>query len=335
MDLPEGLTIDPNFLDWLLPAVKHHKAKKKRHCSVCNKKNESLYHCASCLIGIYCSVECQQKDYTKHQKFCLVGPPVKKKKETGEEDIIEIPREPRNDQPSQLEVFFNVVDPNILFQIITVLAQGNARDVLNVRLVSLTLYNAIGTRWISAVPFVINMNRIQIYEWAHYDDIRFLNVNLNEPVLSFPAQLAAITFGYYFNQPVDNLPQRVTNIEFGFCFNQSVDNLPDSVTRITFGHYFDQPVSKWPANVTHITFGYWFNQLVDNLLDGVTHITFGHHFNRRVDRLPRSVTHITFAHNFDQPIDNLPQSVTHITLTYRYRRSTSHLSPNIVITRKW
>ena len=59
------MEIDPTWLHQL----EHEYALKKRKCKTCKKSSKKLYHCKSCMKGVYCGVECQVKD-TEHP--CLI-----------------------------------------------------------------------------------------------------------------------------------------------------------------------------------------------------------------------------------------------------------------------
>ncbi len=38
-------------------------------CNICNKRNINLFKCTNCHHGIYCSVQCQKKDWKYHKKL--------------------------------------------------------------------------------------------------------------------------------------------------------------------------------------------------------------------------------------------------------------------------
>lgn len=45
-----------------------------KRCMVCKKADVGLHKCSQCLLGVYCSVECQKKDWAEsHKLMCSVN----------------------------------------------------------------------------------------------------------------------------------------------------------------------------------------------------------------------------------------------------------------------
>jgi hypothetical protein len=59
-----------NFEPEWLHMLQHALFKELKRCKSCGKSQEKLYHCSDCMIGVYCSVQCQARD-TEHP--CLIG----------------------------------------------------------------------------------------------------------------------------------------------------------------------------------------------------------------------------------------------------------------------
>jgi len=54
----------------VLTKVNDKKIDRKYCCSNCRKVCEEVKRCSRCRIGVYCSNECQKKNWMDHKKFC-------------------------------------------------------------------------------------------------------------------------------------------------------------------------------------------------------------------------------------------------------------------------
>jgi hypothetical protein len=133
----EGLV--PTWYETLL----HQHAKHHGYCKVCLNANDKLYHCGDCMVGIYCSSECQRKD-SKHA--CLIGAKGGKKKrlKTKDDDRL-IYRE-------SLGMLANV--PRDVLQMI--LSYLSPKEIRDARLVARYLNQIIGPRWVQTAQWVID-----------------------------------------------------------------------------------------------------------------------------------------------------------------------------------
>ena len=117
------MKFDPEWLH----ALQHALSKELGKCKSCGESHKKLYHCKNCMVGIYCSSQCQSLD---NEHPCLIA------KRGRDDEAAEGPpaqrRRPEERQFGTLAAF----PRDILVLLLTYLAPN---DILNVRELSRAL----------------------------------------------------------------------------------------------------------------------------------------------------------------------------------------------------
>ena len=92
------MQVDPVWLHEL----QHFLAERKGECKVCRQSKSNLYNCKACMIGIYCSVDCQHKDISHP---CLIGVKEDKRKQVDDNN----PAEQKKRKREEFNAFVNLL----------------------------------------------------------------------------------------------------------------------------------------------------------------------------------------------------------------------------------
>ena len=151
------MEIDPKWLHQL----EHEYALKKRKCKTCKKSSKKLYHCKSCMKGVYCGVECQVKD-TEHP--CLIEG---RRRKAPDEEFGGDKKKAREEV--QLEPQ-NIIE-NLPVELYGLLFEWmDSNSVFNLTNMSVFLKKRISAKWLKYIPITITLGPNQTLKSIFNDE---------------------------------------------------------------------------------------------------------------------------------------------------------------------
>lgn len=279
----------------LLSYVKARWGKDQRKCDKC-QRNDATLTCASCKDVQFCGAQACGADHR-----CLIGNPVKRGREGGEEggekiyDLNDIPP----DVWGIVMKYLNVEDMKSLSVVDKQRLRGmRTRGVAQRFLwrISLEAYRNIRDK-----PWMKNIQRIVVNSLITLEALKDIGltltqVRLEDPIAEplypglFPDTIKKVVILYRsFNQPLAGLfppSLKILRIE-NLLFNSSIDGLPVGLQHLTIENAnFNQPINNLPPRLLGISILSCFNRPIDNFPRSLRNIKLGDNFNQHVPYFP-------------------------------------------------